>query len=101
MSRSEYEERHAIFFRDHIEPLLKWLDASILGHEYYYESFGSWFVRFERAGRRYSLIYDGRDFRLTVETPDQTEIAATEDLRNADLSFATKTIFEKFISLSE
>src|SRR5687768_1637684 len=46
---------------------LKSLPALILEHSYSYESFGSWWFTFERSGRKFRVIFDGRDEYLSLE----------------------------------
>jgi hypothetical protein len=46
---------------------LKSIPALILEHSYSYETFGSWWFAFERSGRRFRVIFDGRDEYLSLE----------------------------------
>ena len=46
---------------------LKSIPALILEHSYSYESFGSWWFTFGRSGKKFRLVFDGRDKYLNLE----------------------------------
>jgi len=46
------------------------LPVQILGHEYSYESFGSWSLTLRHKGHVAQLVYDGRDDSLTLRQSD-------------------------------
>jgi hypothetical protein len=49
---------------------LEELPVQILGHEYSYESFGSWSLTLRYKGRVAQLVYDGRDDFLALRQCD-------------------------------
>lgn len=46
---------------------LKSVPALILEHSYNYESFGSWWFTFKRSGKKFRIVFDGRDKHLSLE----------------------------------
>jgi len=54
------------------------LSAQILEHHYNYESFGSWWFTFRRAGREFRIMFDGRDEWLFLQD-------AADDFRDIDI----------------
>jgi hypothetical protein len=61
---------------------MKGMSAQILRHEYHYESFGSWWFTFRRHGELHRLLYDGKEFMLTVETVVERQ-KSTQNFPNA------------------
>ena len=39
----------------------------ILEHHYHYESFGSWWFVFKQSGKKFRIVFDGRDKYLSLE----------------------------------
>jgi len=39
----------------------------ILEHHYHYESFGSWWFAFKQSGKKFRVVFDGRDNYLSLE----------------------------------
>jgi hypothetical protein len=53
---------------------LKSIEVQLLRSEYYYESFGSWWFTFQKEGKDYRIVYDGRELELRFEcdpTPEK------------------------------
>lgn len=46
---------------------LKTLSAQILEHEYMYHAFGSWLFIYERGGKKFRIVLDGRDDFLYLQ----------------------------------
>ena len=46
---------------------LKSIPVLILEHSYSYESFGSWWFIFRRSGKKFRVVFDGRDKYLSLE----------------------------------
>ena len=58
---------------------LKSIPALVLGHNYSYESFGSWWFSFKRSGKKFRVVFDGRDEYLSLEravVADGSEVVA-------------------------
>ena len=46
---------------------LRSIPALILEHSYIYESFGSWWFTFKRSGKKFRVVFDGRDNFLSLD----------------------------------
>lgn len=65
---------------------MKGMSAQILRHEYNYESFGSWWFTFRWHGDLHRVLYDGKEFTLTVETAVERQ-KSTQHFPDADGEF--------------
>ena len=46
---------------------LESIEVQLLSSEYSYQTFGSWWLTFQKKGENYRMVYDGRDFELRLE----------------------------------
>ena len=78
---------------------LKSIPALILEHSYSYESFGSWWFSFRRSGKKFRVIFDGRDKYLSLEravVADGSEVVA--EWQSIDGKRLSDGSFESLIS---
>jgi uncharacterized protein YqjF (DUF2071 family) len=66
MTAQDYPIHHFGFMQSLAERL-KELRIQILSHEYHYQSFGSWWFDFMHVGKRFRVVFDGRDSNLRLD----------------------------------
>jgi hypothetical protein len=70
MDALQYQMEH-FQFMSRVAERLSELKLEFRSHTYDYDTFGSWFFIFRKAGRYYRVIYDGRDYYLALQIPRQ------------------------------
>ncbi len=85
------------------------IKAQLLRSEYCYETFGSWWFTFEKKGKIYRLLYDGKEGELRFEcdpTPEklhgvvmtqwtEVEVHPVGDLRGGGLKQAIEEVLQE------
>lgn len=84
MDQIEYEAEYAKLYAE-IAEMMRGLGLRPTLHEYHYKVFGSWWIDFSNSGDSYRLIFDGRDYRLTIEGATGDELAFVENTRYDNL----------------
>ena len=70
MDALQYQVEH-FQFMSRVAERLSELKLEFRSHTYDYDTFGSWFFIFRKAGHDYRVVYDGRDYYLALQIPRQ------------------------------
>jgi len=99
----DYRIQHFSFMTE-LARRLGLVPALILEHSYTYEAFGSWWFSYKRAGRRFRIVFDGRDSCLSLDEgvtgTDRKRVVEWKSLGSRQVSDSTPdSLLSEIVSL--
>jgi len=95
MNQIDYEAEYATLHAE-ISKTMRRLGLRPGPHEYHYKVFGSWWIKFSKSGTTHRLIFDGRDYRLTIEDSAGDELAFVGNTRYRNLLPLAEELLKSF-----